>query len=67
VLIVENDANFAHFLYDLAHEHGMKALVTSRGSAAINMAREVRPHVITSTSTCRTSTAGACWIDSRKT
>jgi HAMP domain-containing protein/signal transduction histidine kinase/DNA-binding response OmpR family regulator len=47
VLIVENDANFAHFLFDLAHEHGMKALVTPRGSAAITMARELRPEVIT--------------------
>ena len=25
VLIVENDANFARFLFDMAHEHGFKA------------------------------------------
>src|SRR5204862_5754133 len=47
VLIVENDTNFAHFLYDMAHEHGFKALVTARGAAAIAIARERKPDAIT--------------------
>src|SRR4029434_7138363 len=47
LLIVENDAHFAHFLFELAHENGFKALVASRGSAAVTMAREVKPHAIT--------------------
>jgi len=47
LLIVENDANFAHFLFDMAHEHGFKALVTPRGAAAIAMARDKQPDAIT--------------------
>ncbi len=47
LLIVENDMNFAHFLFDLAHEHGFKALVTPRGAAAIQMARERHPAAVT--------------------
>jgi signal transduction histidine kinase len=38
VLVVENDGNFAHFLFDMAHEHGFKALVTSRGGSALSLA-----------------------------
>ncbi|MBC8108960.1 MAG: response regulator, partial [Anaerolineae bacterium] len=47
VLIVENDISFAHFLYEMAHENGFKAVVASRGSAAITMARELKPTAIT--------------------
>jgi signal transduction histidine kinase/CheY-like chemotaxis protein len=47
VLIVENDANFAHFLFDMAHENGFKAVVVSRGSSAITLSRELKPQAIT--------------------
>jgi CheY-like chemotaxis protein len=47
LLIVENDNNFAHFLFDLAHERGYKAVVVGRGAAAIQRAREIRPAAIT--------------------
>ncbi len=47
LLIVENDNNFAHFLYDMAHERGFKAVVTGRGAAAIAKAREIQPSAIT--------------------
>jgi HAMP domain-containing protein/signal transduction histidine kinase/CheY-like chemotaxis protein len=47
LLIVENDINFAHFLFDMAHEQGFKALVAQRGAAALVMARESKPHAIT--------------------
>jgi len=35
VLVVEDDFAFARYLYELAHEKGFKALVTSRGAAAL--------------------------------
>jgi HAMP domain-containing protein/signal transduction histidine kinase/CheY-like chemotaxis protein len=47
VLVVENDANFAKVLLDVAHEHKLKAVVVSRGSAAIAAARDLKPHGIT--------------------
>jgi HAMP domain-containing protein/signal transduction histidine kinase/CheY-like chemotaxis protein len=47
LLIVENDANFARFLLEMAHENGFKALVTSRGAAALAMARELKPDAVT--------------------
>ena len=47
VLVVENDANFAKVLLDVAHEHGLKAVVVSRGSAALSTARELKPHAVT--------------------
>jgi len=47
VMIVEDDEKFANFLLDLAHEHGFKGLVTSRGSTALAMAREHKPDAIT--------------------
>ncbi|MGV3772864.1 MAG: HAMP domain-containing protein [Verrucomicrobiales bacterium] len=47
VMIVEDDPNFATYLLDLAHEHGFKGLVTSRGTAALMMAREHKPDAIT--------------------
>ncbi len=47
LLIVENDSNFAHFLYDTAHEHNFKALVAARGSVALAMARTYKPSAIT--------------------
>jgi CheY-like chemotaxis protein len=47
LLIVENDNTFAHFLYDLAHERGFKAVVVGRGATAIARARELQPTAIT--------------------
>jgi HAMP domain-containing protein/signal transduction histidine kinase/CheY-like chemotaxis protein len=47
VLIVENDASFAKVLLDVAHEHGLKAVIVSRGAAAISTARELKPHAVT--------------------
>ncbi|MEA2708726.1 MAG: hypothetical protein QOF78_1327, partial [Phycisphaerales bacterium] len=47
LLIVENDNNFAHFLFDMAHERGFKAVVVGRGAAAIRKARQLRPAAIT--------------------
>ena len=62
LLIVENDLGFARFLLDAAREKGFKGLVTSLGAAALALAREYKPgRRSRSTSTCRTSTAGACW------
>jgi HAMP domain-containing protein/CheY-like chemotaxis protein/signal transduction histidine kinase len=47
LLIVEDDLAFSRFLYDLAHEKGFKALLTSRGANAIALARELKPSAIT--------------------
>jgi HAMP domain-containing protein/CheY-like chemotaxis protein/signal transduction histidine kinase len=47
LLIVEDDLAFSRFLYDLAHEKGFKALVTSRGVNALALARELKPSAIT--------------------
>jgi HAMP domain-containing protein/signal transduction histidine kinase/CheY-like chemotaxis protein len=47
LLIVENDIGFARFLLDVARERGMKGLVTSLGAAAVALAREYKPDVIT--------------------
>jgi signal transduction histidine kinase/CheY-like chemotaxis protein/HAMP domain-containing protein len=40
VLIVENDATFVQLLLEAAREAGMKAVATSRGAAALSLARE---------------------------
>ncbi|HVW10653.1 MAG TPA: response regulator, partial [Bryobacteraceae bacterium] len=47
LLIVEDDTTFARILVDLAHDHGLKALVAMRGSSAISLAREFKPGAIT--------------------
>jgi HAMP domain-containing protein/signal transduction histidine kinase/CheY-like chemotaxis protein len=47
LLVVENDNNFARFLVDMAHENGFKAIVATRGTAAIAIARDLRPTAIT--------------------
>src|SRR6185312_6643014 len=47
LLIVEDDITFARILVDLAHDHGLKALVALRGSSAISLAREFKPGAIT--------------------
>jgi CheY-like chemotaxis protein len=47
LLIVEDDVTFARILADLAHDRGIKALVALRGSTALTLAREFKPHAIT--------------------
>jgi signal transduction histidine kinase/HAMP domain-containing protein/CheY-like chemotaxis protein len=47
VLIVENDHTFAQLLLEAVRQRGCKALVTSLGAAALNIAREHRPQAIT--------------------
>jgi HAMP domain-containing protein/CheY-like chemotaxis protein/signal transduction histidine kinase len=47
VMIVEDDLKFASYLLDRARERGFKGLVTSRGAAALSMAREHKPDAIT--------------------
>jgi len=43
LLIVEDDPNYAGILVDAAHTAGLKALVTSRGAEALDLALEYRP------------------------
>jgi CheY-like chemotaxis protein len=47
LLIVENDLGFARVLLETAREKGFKGLVTSLGAAALALAREYKPHVLT--------------------
>ena len=47
LLIVEDDVTFARILVDMAHDHGLKALVALRGITALALAREFRPLAIT--------------------
>src|SRR5205807_7115051 len=46
VLIVENDLSFARVLLEAAREQGFKGIVTSQGTAALNMVAEHRPTAI---------------------
>jgi HAMP domain-containing protein/CheY-like chemotaxis protein/signal transduction histidine kinase len=43
LLIVEDDPHYARILVDLAHDHGLKALVAMRGADALTLARQFRP------------------------
>jgi CheY-like chemotaxis protein len=47
LLIVEDDPAFARILVDMAHQRGLKALVALRGSTALALAHEFKPHAIT--------------------
>ncbi|MBV9124259.1 MAG: response regulator, partial [Planctomycetes bacterium] len=47
LLIVENDLTFAKLLLEVAHDKGIKGLVTSLGAAGLAMAREYKPDAIT--------------------
>jgi CheY-like chemotaxis protein len=46
LLIVENDPHFAHLLFDTAHEHGFKAVVSGRGAPSVALARNLKPAAI---------------------
>jgi HAMP domain-containing protein/signal transduction histidine kinase/DNA-binding response OmpR family regulator len=47
VLIVEDDPNYGKILLEMARERGFKAVVAQRGSAALALAREIKPDAIT--------------------
>jgi HAMP domain-containing protein/signal transduction histidine kinase/CheY-like chemotaxis protein len=47
VMIVEDDISFAGILLEMAHTKGFKGIVVPAGSAAIAMARELKPDAIT--------------------
>jgi CheY-like chemotaxis protein len=47
LLIVENEANFARILLEMAHENGFKALIAPRGATALAMALDLNPAAIT--------------------
>ena len=47
LLIVEDDPNYAKILLEMAHEREFKVVVAQRGSAALALARELKPDAIT--------------------
>jgi CheY-like chemotaxis protein/nitrogen-specific signal transduction histidine kinase len=47
VLIVEDDPTFASILLDLAHEAGLKGVVSTAGAGTLTMARKLQPNAIT--------------------
>jgi CheY-like chemotaxis protein len=47
VMIVEDDPTFATILLDLAHEAGLKGVISSAGSGTVAMVRKLRPGAIT--------------------
>ena len=46
LLIVEDDPHYARILVDLAHDQGLKAIVSTRGSDVLSLARQFRPTAI---------------------
>jgi len=47
VLIVEDDPTFASVLLELAHEAGLKGVISSAGSGTVAMVRKMRPSAVT--------------------
>jgi signal transduction histidine kinase/DNA-binding response OmpR family regulator len=47
VLIVEDDPTFAGILLEMAHEAGLKGVISSAGSGTVAMVRKMRPGAIT--------------------
>jgi CheY-like chemotaxis protein len=47
VLIVEDDPTFASILLDVAHEQGLKGVISSAGSGTVAMVRKMRPSAVT--------------------
>ncbi len=47
MLIVEDDPTFAGILLDLAHEAGLKGVISSAGSGTVAMVRKLRPNAVT--------------------
>jgi len=46
LLIVEDDPHYARVLIDLAHDKGFKVLVASRGSEALELAKQFQPAAV---------------------
>ncbi|MEA2791828.1 MAG: hypothetical protein QOG73_4234, partial [Acetobacteraceae bacterium] len=46
LLIVEDDPHYARIMADLAHDHGLKVLVATRGAEALALARQYRPMAV---------------------
>ncbi|HEY6433461.1 MAG TPA: response regulator, partial [Acetobacteraceae bacterium] len=46
LLIVEDDPHYARIMADLAHDHGLKALVAGRGTEALTLARQYQPTAV---------------------
>ncbi len=47
VLIVEDDIKFARIMTMVAHEHGYKAVVATRGDTGLSLANQLQPDAIT--------------------
>ncbi len=47
LLIVENDVNFARFLLDMGRENNFKGVIATRGSTALQLARDIQPSAVT--------------------
>src|SRR5581483_1266010 len=47
LLIVEDDPGYAKVLLEMAREKGFKGVIAQRGSAALALARELKPDAIT--------------------
>jgi CheY-like chemotaxis protein len=46
LLVVEDDPHYARVLADLARDQGFKVLIASRGTEALELAREFKPHAV---------------------
>jgi signal transduction histidine kinase/DNA-binding response OmpR family regulator/HAMP domain-containing protein len=47
VLIIEDDPTFASILLDMAHEAGLKGVISTAGAGTLATARKMQPHAIT--------------------
>ncbi len=47
VVIVEDDPTFATILLEIAHEAGLKGVISSSGSGTVAMVRKMRPQAVT--------------------
>ena len=46
-LIVEDDVTFASVLLEMAHQAGLKGVISTAGAGTLNMARKLQPDAIT--------------------
>jgi CheY-like chemotaxis protein/signal transduction histidine kinase len=46
ILIIEDDANFARVLFEMAHERGFKAIIAFKGDTGLALALEFNPDAI---------------------